>query len=243
MFYAWSVPWSDEPQRALNFQISELKFGENRSFCRISGIFLEISASEIYFSDSGKWPFHTPQSIPPLSAIRYFSQRHINNRFRNARMEGHQGAGCLLTSFSSAFPHTFWPVGARYSHTCTNHHPGLLICTMVLLQRACLLIGQNLVIKTVVGAFDILLLSRSVNYRKRRERPKCAGKRFDVSSFSSFCGIAWDKPLFFGGWTIFLFLARTICNKCKWIWPLRVHFADHVLLVRHLALLFWTGHM
>ena len=32
--------------RALNFEISSLKFGENRSFCGISGTFLEISASE-----------------------------------------------------------------------------------------------------------------------------------------------------------------------------------------------------
>ena len=57
--------------RALNFKFRSLKFGKNRSFCGISGIFLENSASEKYFSDSGKWPFHTPhQSIPPLSAGR-----------------------------------------------------------------------------------------------------------------------------------------------------------------------------
>ena len=42
------------------FKFRSLKFGKNRSFCGISGIFLEISASEKYFSDSGKWPFHTP---------------------------------------------------------------------------------------------------------------------------------------------------------------------------------------
>ena len=42
-----------------------LKFGENRSFCGISGIFLENSASEKYFSDSGKWPFHTPPIHTP----------------------------------------------------------------------------------------------------------------------------------------------------------------------------------
>ena len=31
-----------------------LKFGKNHSFCGISGFLLEISASEKYFSDSGK---------------------------------------------------------------------------------------------------------------------------------------------------------------------------------------------
>ena len=33
--------------------------------CGISGIFLEISASEKCISDSGKWPFHTPPIHPP----------------------------------------------------------------------------------------------------------------------------------------------------------------------------------
>ena len=51
------------------FTFRSLKFGEDCSFCGISGIFLENSASEKYFSDSGKWPFHTPP-IPPLSAGR-----------------------------------------------------------------------------------------------------------------------------------------------------------------------------
>ena len=52
--------------RALNFQISEPEIGnKNRSFCRIPGIFLENSASERYFSDSGKWPFHTPTIHTP----------------------------------------------------------------------------------------------------------------------------------------------------------------------------------
>ena len=41
------------------FNIRSLKFAENRSFCGISRIFLEISASDKYFSRSGKWPFHT----------------------------------------------------------------------------------------------------------------------------------------------------------------------------------------
>ena len=46
------------------FKFRSLKFGKNRSFCGISGIFLESSASEKYFSDSGKWPFHTPIHTP-----------------------------------------------------------------------------------------------------------------------------------------------------------------------------------
>ena len=56
--------------RALNFQISELKFGKNRSFCKISGIFLENSASEKYFPDSGNGHSVRHQSIPPISAGR-----------------------------------------------------------------------------------------------------------------------------------------------------------------------------
>ena len=51
--------------RALNFQISEPEILQNSSFCGISGIFLQISASEKYFSDSGKWPFHTPPIHTP----------------------------------------------------------------------------------------------------------------------------------------------------------------------------------
>ena len=55
--------------RALNLQIPEPEiWHKNRSFCGISAIFLENSAPEKYFSDSGKWSFHTHQSIPPLSA-------------------------------------------------------------------------------------------------------------------------------------------------------------------------------
>ena len=41
------------------------KFPALRFSCGISGIFLEISASEKYFSDSGKWPFHTPPIHTP----------------------------------------------------------------------------------------------------------------------------------------------------------------------------------
>ena len=52
--------------RALKFQISEPEIcGKNRSFCRISRNFVAISASEKYFSDSGKWPFHTPPIHTP----------------------------------------------------------------------------------------------------------------------------------------------------------------------------------
>ena len=47
-----------------------LKFGKNRSFCGISRISLEISASEKHLLDSGKWPFHTPPIHTPLSAGR-----------------------------------------------------------------------------------------------------------------------------------------------------------------------------
>ena len=46
-----------------NFGAWNLKF--NRSFCGISRIFVESSASEKYFSDSGKWPFHTPPIHTP----------------------------------------------------------------------------------------------------------------------------------------------------------------------------------
>ena len=52
--------------QALNLQISGgLTFGKNRSFCRISGIFVENSASEKYFSESAKLPFHTPPIHTP----------------------------------------------------------------------------------------------------------------------------------------------------------------------------------
>ena len=42
-----------------------LKSAKNRSFCGISEMFLQISASEKYFSDSGTWPFHTPPIHTP----------------------------------------------------------------------------------------------------------------------------------------------------------------------------------
>ena len=59
---------------ALKIQISEPDIGENHS-CRISGIFLEISTSEKYFPDSGKWPFHTPpiHATVPAEEIGAFS--------------------------------------------------------------------------------------------------------------------------------------------------------------------------
>ena len=49
--------------RALKYR--SLKFGIYRSFCGISGMFMHISASEKYLSDSGKWPFHTPSIHTP----------------------------------------------------------------------------------------------------------------------------------------------------------------------------------
>ena len=48
--------------RALKFQISEPEIGKNCTFCGISGILLE---TEKYFSDSGRWPFHTPPFHTP----------------------------------------------------------------------------------------------------------------------------------------------------------------------------------
>ena len=48
-----------------NFKIRSLKFDQNRSFCGIAGIFLQISAPEKDFPDSGKWPFHTPPIHTP----------------------------------------------------------------------------------------------------------------------------------------------------------------------------------
>ena len=65
--------------RALNFKFRSLKFGKNRSACGISGIFLENSASEKYFSDSGQWPFHTPPIHTPTKcqpSIRPVSEKN-----------------------------------------------------------------------------------------------------------------------------------------------------------------------
>ena len=50
---------------ALNFQISEPEIGENRSFCGIYRILLQLSAFETKFSDTGKWSFHTPPIHTP----------------------------------------------------------------------------------------------------------------------------------------------------------------------------------
>ena len=61
--------------RALNCQIY-LKFGENCSFCGISGIFPENPASEEYFSDSGKsfkWPFHMSSPVLRFKAWSYLT--------------------------------------------------------------------------------------------------------------------------------------------------------------------------
>ena len=52
--------------RALKFQISEPeKIWQKSLFLQNFGDFLQISASEKYFSDSGKWPFHTPPIHTP----------------------------------------------------------------------------------------------------------------------------------------------------------------------------------
>ena len=52
--------------RALKFQSSEPEnWPKFSSFCGIRGIFLQISASDKYFSGSGKWPFHTPPVHTP----------------------------------------------------------------------------------------------------------------------------------------------------------------------------------
>ena len=51
--------------RALNFQISEPEIWRKSLWLRNLRILLEISASEKYFSDSGKWPFHTPPIHTP----------------------------------------------------------------------------------------------------------------------------------------------------------------------------------
>ena len=62
--------------RALNFQISEPEIWRKSLFCGISGTFLELLASEKYFSDSGKWPFHTPPIHTPTKCRPSFLQ-HI----------------------------------------------------------------------------------------------------------------------------------------------------------------------
>ena len=50
-----------------NFKFQSLKFGKNRSFCGISGIFLEISASEKnIFRTLHAPPFHTPTKCQPI---------------------------------------------------------------------------------------------------------------------------------------------------------------------------------
>ena len=61
------------------FKFRSLKFGKNRSFCGISGIFPKNSASEKYFSDSGKWPFHTPPIHTPTKCRPKQSQNMTGN--------------------------------------------------------------------------------------------------------------------------------------------------------------------
>ena len=58
--------------RALKFQISdsEPEIWRKSLFLRHFQDFLQISASEKYFSYSGKWPFHTPPIHTPLNSGR-----------------------------------------------------------------------------------------------------------------------------------------------------------------------------
>ena len=67
----WLGVWNDWGYgiaffRARNFQSSEPEIWRKSLFCGISCIFLEISASEKMFSDSGKWPFHAPPIHTPI---------------------------------------------------------------------------------------------------------------------------------------------------------------------------------
>ena len=67
----WLGVWSCIFFRALKFLIFRSpNFGENRSFCGISGIFMEISALEIIFRALENGHSIRHQSIPPLSANR-----------------------------------------------------------------------------------------------------------------------------------------------------------------------------
>ena len=80
------------------FKFRSLKFGKNRSFCGISGIFLEISASEKYFSDSGKWPFHTPPIHTPTKC-RPIIAIFRNNSPKQSKMD----VIVLMTSICHGF--------------------------------------------------------------------------------------------------------------------------------------------
>ena len=60
--------------RALNFQISDPEFGKNRSFCGISRHFPGNFGLKKYFSNSGKWPFHTPPIHTPTKCRPKFRE-------------------------------------------------------------------------------------------------------------------------------------------------------------------------
>ena len=79
--------------RALKF----LKFGKNRSFCGISGIFLEISASEKKNRTLENGHSIRHQSIPPLSAgrkkVRQVQKRVDFNFYRGRGSGGVKSAG------------------------------------------------------------------------------------------------------------------------------------------------------
>ena len=55
--------------RALKFQFSEPEILQKSLFLWNLGIFLQISASEKYFSDSGKLPFHTLPIHTPTKCL------------------------------------------------------------------------------------------------------------------------------------------------------------------------------
>ena len=55
---------------ALNFQILEPEIWQKSLFLRNFKDFPGISASEKYFSDSGKWPFHMPPIHTPTNRKR-----------------------------------------------------------------------------------------------------------------------------------------------------------------------------
>ena len=67
--------------RALKFQILEPEIWQKSPFCGISGIFLQNSAlKKKYFSESGRWPFHTPPFHTPTG-------RRPKNGHRGFRMK------------------------------------------------------------------------------------------------------------------------------------------------------------
>ena len=76
------------------FNFRSLKFGKNRSFCGISRIFLQNSASEKYFSDSGKLPFHAPpihtptKCRPNLSLDQEWLRQTKPNKVKFAKFRG-----------------------------------------------------------------------------------------------------------------------------------------------------------